>query len=605
MSLVPRFVYGDLDLTDYPYALAFGGDVGAPENAYELLSSLLGDGEIVSSRRSSNRSLSFTVLVEGADMQVLAAAEADLVAECDRVGSTLTLDPGDGIGKPSVFETFRGQARFVRDDDGEMSLLRRYELTVPALPFPRSEDLITDDAGSPPASGGSSLNTCESTTGWSAWRAGTSAYSLDAVTFYEGSNSVKSVAQQVSYSTASDLWTHLNADQITGVSYSTGTGGYMSVRVRTEYEDTLLPKFRRNGLYGARMVTAAGETVVAETSIIASDRDANGFVRYVWAVDGGLTVTAVKFEVSQVSLTTGTPAYVWYDDLRLLTSATTDNAIVKSFEVAGSVRTPGSIHVASPDDAVALGGVLVTTVHVDEIVPGFRPDVLRRWITAGTTTVDATALWGSYLTAPAAYGSSVQAEVPLTALGAGNFAVVALVKPTGGALNTFGVETQLTFGGTATGGASATDASWTPTATAWMFAPIGTVRIPSVASADSTAEIRVRVKGSIPVADVFLIPEVADFTIAECGASTVSASGSSSHLWVDSPTTEQPMGGWWRGPVADRVNARRLNLVSELRKPGLHSFTPGTMYAFCVTTNADGPTVELEYYPRWHSNAAL
>ncbi len=80
MSLVPRFVLGDLDLTSYPFAVIFGSDFGAPENVYEVLDWLLYDGEAVTSDRTSNRELTVPLWIEGDDLSELAAHEARLVA---------------------------------------------------------------------------------------------------------------------------------------------------------------------------------------------------------------------------------------------------------------------------------------------------------------------------------------------------------------------------------------------------------------------------------------------------------------------------------------------------------------------------------------------
>lgn len=602
-NLDPRLTFGSLDLTDYPYGLEFGKDFGGPEMVYATLSSQLADGEIVSGYRTSNRTLTFTVVVDGADFVSLAEAEAALVAECDAAGNTLTFDPGDGIGAATVFDTFRASVRPLYNDDTDVALTKRFTLTIPALPYGRSVDKVTDSAAAAPSGSGSILYAAESTAGWSAYAGPATTAAVDSSIYHDGTGSVAVPAGTYGL-TVDDptLGASANAvslDQVTGLSLSTSTGGYMSVLVRTDWT-TSYPGFT-SGLTGLKVNYGAGWV---DTSFVASESYSDGFVRYVWPVAAGLTVTGLRFAVQQAQYGyASTVPKVRYDSVSLATSATTDNQIVKSIAVEGSVRAPGSIHVAAPSDSVALGNVLVATVHESEVMAGFRPD-MRRWVTAGSTTVDASALGGSYYTPPASYGSSVQFEAPALIFCPGNYAVVMLVKLTASTPVTVGVETQLAFSSTATGSASSVDTVATASATGWALVPVGTVRIPAVSNPTSAAKIRIRPKGNIPMAELYLIPEAADFTIASCGTGTVSASAASSHLWVDSPDAANPMGAWWRGPSADQANRRRLSLVSELPRPGRHSFKPGNVLCWCLSTGASGPVVTLEHYPHWHSNAA-
>ena len=616
-SLIPRLVYGSLDLTDAPYALEFGRDFGAAENIYTILSSQLADGEVVTSDRSSNRQMVFTVIIEGSDQALLADAEAALIEECGRAGNTLSFDPGDGLGKVTVFETFRAQPVPIYDDDADMALMRRFTVTIPALPFPRSEAKITDAAGAAPSSAGTVLNNCESTAGWGTWAYTATTPTVDTATFHEGAGSIVKDAGSYSLtavdSDGQDYAGGLSADKLEGLALSTGTGGYMSIWVKTDWTSTLRDQYGSEVTSGLKEMYvkyasgygATGAQADMKVSITAAEVAADGFVRYVWQAPPGESVTRLRTFVEQYRWGHSTVVpKVRYDAISLSTTATTDAQIVKTFTVEGSVRAPGALLVASPDPAVALGAVLVTTVPEIDVAAGFRPD-MRRWVTAGATTADTTALGGSYFTGGAGYASTLQFEAPVSMLRPGNYSVVALAKSAASPLAA-GVETQLIFSGVATGESSAVEVSVPNPSTVWRLVPVGTVRIPEVTNPGSGAKIRVRLKGSnTQFAEVFLIPEAADFTIASCGEAAVSASGSSSHLWVESPSPDQPQGGWWRGPTADGTDRRKLNMVTELTKPGLHVFKPGRMLCFLTATKASGPTVNLTYHPHWHTHAAL
>jgi hypothetical protein len=467
---------------------------------------------------------------------------------------------------------------------------------------------VVDDAGTPPSSGVVVYN-CESATGWSKWSTwpggggpvGTD-ISVDTTVFVEGAGSIRAHAQYGNIN-GDDSYTFGSSDKVTGLSIATGTGGYLSAKIRTTFSDRA-----SDGLAELWMTTAEhGEEQV--TSFLNVGRDADGWVRYVWLVDAGLTVTGLRFYVLQTRLSGAgsTNPYVWYDDVELSTAASTDHQIVKIHQVQGSARTTASLHVAAADDSVALGHVLAITVPTDEVPAGFQPDT-RRFITQGTPTTDATALSGSYLTpSTSTYDSGTGKpifDVPVGMLTAGPYTVVALVKAESSSLM-FGVQAQLRVGGANTGPLSTAETSPSGLTTGWQFVVVGTVYLPPlpVQNADVSTKVRLLFKGA-KMAEVYIIPawqvggrQVADFSIIDCGSGTVGGGLASSNLWIDSPSVDQPQGGWWRGPTGDRANAQ--SAWPDAKKPGIHTFRPGSLSHFLTSTGAAGPTSTLEYYPRW------
>lgn len=615
MTFAPRFVYGDLDLTDAPFMVEFGLDLGNAQAVTAVIDSLLTDGELISSERDSNREISLTVLVEGADLAELADAEALLVAEARKQRNKLTVEPGDDLGPATVFDTFRAQVEWQRDDDFERSNLRRFVLTIPALPFSRSAEPIVDDADTPPSDGGTLLNNCESTTGWSQWRSpfvgsgvGTE-YAVDSTVFTEGAGSIRT-KPWYQYNYTSSV-TYGFADRITGMSWSTGTGGYLAISIKGSQNDVVFTGDVA-GATGLYMTTAElGEQAV---DFIATGRDANGFVRYVWPVDAGLTVTGLRFYLFQE--TNGAQARVYYDDIRLLDSATTDKQIVKQLTVQGSARTTGSLLVAAPADEVALGRVLAITAPTDAIPAGYTPDG-RRWIVQGTTTADADAPSGSYLSGVSSSFSSAAGtpifEPPASLFTPGPYVAVISGEPQT-TTPTVGVQARLRVAGTDSGELSTAQQTLAGVTTGqYGFFPVGTVFLPPTPVLNPDADMKVRLlfaATNFRLDNVFLIPawqvggrSVADFSIIDCGSGTVSPSAASSHLWIDSPSANQPQGGYWRGPDATKVLAR--SAWPDADKPGLHAFEPGSITVFVVSTDAQGPRVELTYYPAWHGSAAI
>lgn len=618
----PRFVYGDLDLTDYPFALpredAEGLNLGNPQPVSTIVASLLADGEIVEVERDENRELRLEVLIGDTDLAALAQAEALLVAECRKQRNTLLVEAGDGFGPTTVFDTFRARVEWERDDRYEQENLRKYVLTIPALPFTRSLEPVVDDAGTPPSDGGTLLYNCESTTGWSQYFSGGfgsaytgSQYSVDATTFSEGAGSMRAKpGYYYTYGSGgpeSFGW----ADQIGGLSLSTGSGGYLSVSIKGSHGDPILVG-RTADDDGILMTTA--ENGDQGVTFFKTSRDANGFVRYVWPIEGGLTVTRIRFYAFQNQQHFTSQPYLWYDDVRLIESATTDKQVIKQLQVKGSARTTGSLLVAAPDDTVALGSVMVASVPTGALPAGYTPD-MRRWITNGTTTADSAAPSGSYLTPASSYstGSSYPVfDVPASMFTPGPYVAVAGGKPT--TTTPFvGVQAQLRVGSTDSGVLSKAENRFAGMGTsAYQFLPLGTLYLPPTPVLSPSSDVKVRMlfaATDFRIDNLYLIPAwqvggrpVADFSIVDCGTGTVGIAGASSHLWIDSPSAEQPQGGYWRGPDASKQLAQAA--WPDAVKPGLHVFEPGGLTAFVVSTNAQGPRVELTYFPAWHGSAA-
>lgn len=625
MSLVPRFIYGDLDLTEWPFAIEFGSDFGNPENVVEVVASMLADGEVLEVNRRTNRTLTIPVLCDEADLQALALAEQLLIAEADKPRNTLTIDPGDGFAPPTVFDTFRAQPRWVRNDNEEQHGVRRISLEIPALPHGRSVDKFVDVATSPPGvDSGTVFNACESTTDWSGFGSQpTPTFAVDSTIYVEGTGSIKS--QVTGWFAGAPGGTESNGaggtqsffypasgssdHQLSGLSLDTGTGGYLSaaIRIDSAYSGSKLQKIYQSTTPGVWTEVPSWASVKVSP---------NGFVYYRWPVEAGKTILGLRFSITYTvgGPNFGYPApFVWYDDFRILPTASTDQQIVKQLEVEGSARTTGSLHIGSGIESVALGRVLVMTMPTESVPVGFNPEG-RPWVSQGSVTSDMTALAGSYYSPDAtAYSSAAGKpifDVPVRLLNAGAYTIVALVKTASGTLVT-GVRAQLNVGGTLVGTTSEAEIAKPNTFTGWQFVTVGTVYLPPVPvqGADPTTSVRLLFKGA-SMANVYMIPAwrdggraVADYSIVDCGSGAASAAGPSSHLWIDSPSTDQPRGGWWRGPTDDRLNTR--SAWADARRPGIHSFSPGRLSAFLVSTDAFGPTLELEYFPNWFGNAAI
>lgn len=597
-------------------ALAEGTSWGEPQPVEVAVASLLRDGQLVESTGNGNREVTLRVTVHSTDPVGLAEGRARL----DRAtGKRTTLVWRDSDYPATVFDV---ETSAVVAPGGFDDLeYKRNELTVGlrlvCLPFTRSLEPVVDDAGTPPSDAGTLLSNLESTTGWAQYQSpfgvggaiGTE-YTVSGSVFFEGAGSLRAkpyyAYTEYGYPTVLFGW----ADQVTGWSYSTGTGGYLSIRLKGSHADLTVDS----------LIMTTVENGAETVSPFAAERSADGWVRYVWPVDGSLTVTGLKFSLfmqypraSQSD--NGTDIYAYYDDFRVVASATTDKQIVKQLTVEGSARTTGSLLVAAPDDAVALGEVMVVTAPTASIPAGYTPDA-RRWVAVGSSTADANAPHGSYYSPNGAYGVGGAAfDVPASMFTPGPYVAVLAASRTAGEIE-WRIRAGLTVAGTQVGEFSEVGqniASYT--ADVYHLMPMGVLYLPPVPvlSPDSTVKVRFEFYGNgggaMRIDDLYLIPAwavggraVADYSIIDCGTGTVGVGEASSHLWLDSPSAAQPQGGYWRGPDASKQLA--VSAWPDAVKPGPHVFEPGDLTAFVVSTAAQGPRVELTYFPSWHGSAA-
>lgn len=598
-----------------------GASYGEPQPIEVAINSLLRDGALTETQSVGNREVTLIVCVQATNGLALAEGIAAL-HRTTGTRTTLVWTSDDEFAPPTVFlvETSSLHNPGDHDDFGWLNHRQLYRLRLVCLPYTRSVGEIVDEASSPPGAGaGTVFYTADSTTGWDTFGGGSQAaklFAVDSTIKVSGTGAVRSRVTDFDPGSISGTENGTGGfyranggfarDEVS-VSLDTDTGGYASIAVRFD------PFFDASKLVRIWQSTAPGKWTEVD-GWAAIKVEANGYVHYRWAVDADLAISALRFEseIGTVGQHYGLAAPdVWYDDFRIATTATTDQSIVKQLFVEGSAPTPGSLHIGSGSDDVALGPVLLITMPAAAMPAGFNPEA-RPWVTQGTLTADATALHDSYFTPdPVAYSTSAGRPIfnpPARMLTAGPYTLVSLVKSDGDDL-TVGVQAQLDVDGTLTGPTSQAEVNIPAGPAGWLFVPVGTVYLPPVPveGADETTTVRLLCKGA-PVANIYMVPAwqvrgrpVADFSIIDCGSGAASAAGSSSHLWIDPPSPRQTQGGWWRGPTPDRLNSRAA--WSDVRKPGAHQFPAGDLSAFLIA-GAQAPTLALRYYPAWWGPAA-
>lgn len=578
MSLDPRVLFGDLDLTDYPYAILMDdGDDGVAQNVYASLDTELRDGTIVTRTNTQNREVTRVVMVEGADLLEVADAAAALARECEKPLNTLTLDPGDGYAPSKVYETFTAQLAEVALPGGDAANVRLYRVTWPALPFARSADPFTVTGVTSSVTPSTvTLSDGSTATGWSS-SAGSSVTSdgskvsmpigFDANGSYP--SSWVSAQERLRLAGAFDMssTTFLQADVAAGP-FSGSGGGF---------------------LYEVPGVVAFGDGVQL-SRISASASPFAGFVRYTFSCPD-TTVTEFAFAyAAQIDGSTFAPT----GPLSITNVARTNVAPsvgtlrqkATTVEVPGSARTPASLVVSHASSG--LGHVLVYTGP--ELGKGYSP-ALSPFRAAGATT-DATTVSGSYTTGADTF------DVPATSLPSGQYQLVARTRATAASATA-----QLRIGSTNVGLAqSPGDGAVMGAADAdsYYLMALGSFFLPPHEVGDnSSAVVRVSV-----TAAASRIDEVWAFYLPDDNSAALSyvPVGTARRLWLNAATVNRPYPSALVGTASDGADAYGAD--GSTSNWSEHQFPAGEDSVFVVTTSALDAQVSVTGYARWHTHPA-
>lgn len=265
----------------------------------------------------------------------------------------------------------------------------------------------------------------------------------------------------------------------------------------------------------------------------------------------------------------------------------------RSVAVLGSARTPGSLELSHATSA--LGDVIVYT---GPLGGGYNP-ALRTQLTSTAGTTDTGTVSGAYSNTP-----TVTYSVPAASLPTGGYVLMARVKY-GSSADVALPWTAQTKIGANTFGPQLSGTRTHALTTSYRLVTLGGVTLPPTAVQSSSAgvvELTVTA-GATTIDEVWLfyVGDGAALTVVSAGTATPAAGGSSSRMWIDSPSLSYPRPAVWVGTLADRSDARHAG--PDATSWGLHDFTPGDMRLFVVTSNALSADVSLSYFPRWFTHA--
>lgn len=561
---------------------AEGTEFGEPEAVTRIVTSLMVDGAAVAYDRDGNRTIPIKVRVNGPTLAAVAHGEAMLRRESKRLNE-LTWQPPDTFAFPSVYETYPSPMSRLSDGDWDLDekvrRVRTFRLSLTCGPFARSlNPVVIDQLAS--GSTTTSVDTCDSATGWTGTRNGAPTTAEGPTTLWEaGAVSVMELSDTEGF--APEAWTMTRTG---AVDFSTTP--YLEVEVTT-----------LDAKGGAQLSVSAHLNGSPEPLPILQVRrltDGSQYFRVTFDTRG-VAATSITFKHTSVA----GYGFVWQGFLvrniarsNVMPNVSSARQVSRIIEVDGTERTTASLRVKSATSA-DLGHTLVATWP--EMSAGFSPS-MRQWRASGNTVVaDSATISGSR---EAIGPSAVSFGVPASSIPAGAYQLIARLRSVGatGSLNVFweagtSIESVL-LDGTISG---SHDASF-PVLGRWEMVPLGTLVLPVIAANAGDLFMGINHAGSTQVEydEVWLFPIGEDCAIS-------GADVTATHYWCDAPDHTESNPSFRIGNTDDRSNARSPGMATIAK--GVHSMRPGQMVVFVAAT-VDGPLVDGSLYERWHSNAA-
>ena len=568
--------FGEVDLvTSGPGAFLIEGlssesgtEWGSPQPVEVTLSNMR-LGPLVVRDGWEARVVFVAVRVRGVDSGALADAEAALWRETGKP-NTLTWQPADGKGAPSVFEVMTSSVAGRFDDLREtLSTERTYVLRLVCRPFVRSTTKVTTAA----LQSGETPTTVvvadgSSTTGWT------------------GNGTV----------TTSGGFVKVSPDPGPGptltytASIDCTTTRYLRIRVRRLKPGTFAGiEFKVNGV---------------TTSIVGStprSSDASYFYR-TYIIDAGeRVISSVTVECWGTGLSELAVDYIERTNLAPVLG--TGRQLARQLDVPGSAPTEGSLRISSVVGQ-ALGTVLAYTWR-DDTESGWLPPIMA-WLSSGGATADSDMVSGQRVSLA---GSGATFTMPAV-MPHGSYVLLGRMNSSVVEDVTFTYTIQATLNGSPIGPAVTGTTPVSFGSTSWVLkSPTGLLSLPTIPLPDNTeAELTITLAvsgetGTVQIDEGWLFNTDVG-RLSWLGNGAPASGGPASRVWINSPTIDRPFPQYLIGTDEDGTDAFGATAGGSLMFPTEHVFEAGTMNVFTVTTGTEYAEVELDCYPRAPFHAA-
>lgn len=527
------------------------------------------DGAIAQTQNDDNREITFSVILSATTPVALAAAEAALASRAQQPGTLRWTPPqGDDDAPSTDFEVWTWHLEHSFDGIDERHTRRMYQVTMTAKPWVKSTDLTTVPAlvipGSPTTT---PVDACTSTSGWTGGpNAPTTSGGAvrETVALSGNQNASRAVTLQL-----------LRTGAVTGLD----TTPYLQLDM---------------AVTGA---VVNSWSVLADTVPLTKVGQV-GSVSY-WQMPVGVTSLTTLMVVAQgVGKVVGGTAQLAIADVSktdTVGGVGSRKQLTRSLAVGGSVKTSGSIKVASPS-TTPLGTVLVYTQPDNGM--GYNPG-LRQYRTAGNTqSAQATAVSGfREPLSPTVLNFGLPANVVPEA----SYAVVARLFAT--AVGTGTVSGAVGTGSAGVNAAYGANVTWA-VANTYVWANLGMLSFPYLALPDeSQVGSFVTMFGSgvagLALDEVYLLDVThGDYSLINCGATAT-------RLSLDAPDAgSKNRPAVYLGTTDDRSDAYGADGLTQVLSLGDHDLDPEGSVLFTVTDNVNNAAVSASFYQRWHTHAA-
>jgi hypothetical protein len=562
-----ELVFGSLPLlssgfadADYTIeALGDGADFGTPEAVIASVASMLMDGNKARINGFGNREVTIPIQIRGANLDIVAAGEAAVMAEVNRGRNTLTWTP-PGMTTPSVYDVVYSVLAPNFLDLDEVRVTRKFTLTLECISFPRRAELTTVVATPIPAPDPTvtSINDCTSLTGWTAEGGTMAVVGADAIRITKST-----VDDFLRLSLGGLSLATLDTDCIAVEVVTSGwTIPPIALRINGQNRTIIAVQYvsgsREKWYFDAPTTTVTTLDIVATTDTIAA-------------------ATMTIYDVSMVDQ----PPFLGSRRQRMFTAT-----------VGGSARTQADLAVEVDDGSSTIGSDLL--LFSAPMGAAIAPPMRQWWESGDTPISDAATISGAVQTfsTPSVY------RIPAAAVPAGAHLIVARLM-TDFATGAVFEWTASIHGSDYT--AADTDTSGTANLLLtldWKFHSIGVVMLPPVAlDSASNAEVEITLDTTDTLAtldELYLFNldtgVLTWLTDLDQGAETPT------RAVVRSASLDSPQPQWLVGTAG--TSADDVDASSRATSPGIHEFVPGVMNIFAVTPDATEQTVTVGYYER-------
>lgn len=587
VDMSPAAQVGDVEYCVY------GLRRGYPVPVVSVASSMIQDGADERIDSHGNRDQSVIVGLKAADSDALAEAESALFLECQKPRNELSWTPPDGYGAETVFDVLWASLEFADADDWDIEELRRchrvYILTVRALPFGRA----AEETLYPALTVGGSPTTVTIADGTSAtgWTSPDGAVTAGSGYLTVPAHSPSFQHTQDSFGQRTDRWTWQASLALSATDFSATP--YVTLELDVADLSTQFAM-------GAPTLYADG----VACGLLSSVPISSSSVRVTWEVTDS-SVTSLRFEGLTATIVPGSSApsapNVRLDNLSRSNQPpanSTGRESTRTIAYGGSARAQGSLQIAHATQG--LGDVIVYTG------PSYSPGLRQFKTSGGSTTTDSDTVSGTRESF-----TTLTFEVPADILPRGGYVLMGRLRSTSGTVSRAVSWTASTvIGSTVKSSQSDTSDTFSFTSgvgvAGWSIVELGGMVLPTNDVAEgSSAKVRIVVTASSGLEFdqmwLFYLGDDAALTVVSCGPGVAALGSNHNRLWIDTASLERPVPSIWMGTTADRKDS--FHAGPSAAAWGVHTFPPGDVFVYLVTTSAQRPEMALRCFDAFHTHA--